>query len=225
MSEAWNPEAYEEDLAQGLSLSGENSTYFAEERVRQVKAFSEYIDVQPRSVLEFGCGTGNNLEFLARAFPTARLVGLERSEAMLGAARARFAGRKVEFVDDRAFAEEGTIDLIFINGVFHHIEPADRPAAFTAVRRYLAKDGLLALFDNNPLNPGAMWVMKRIPFDRDAKPVLAWTLGKMARQAGLSATTVRTYFYFPGPLRFLRGLEPMLQRVPLGAQYALFARG
>lgn len=43
------------------------------------------------SVLEVGCGTGRNLIAVARAYPTARLYGLDISEAMLATARAQVA--------------------------------------------------------------------------------------------------------------------------------------
>jgi hypothetical protein len=33
---------------------------------------------------------------------------------------------------------------------------------------FVAAAGMLALFENNPWNPGARMVMARIPFDRDA---------------------------------------------------------
>ena len=47
------------------------------------------LDVPPNgTVLEIGCGTGRNLVQVARAYPTARLYGLDISEAMLSTARA-----------------------------------------------------------------------------------------------------------------------------------------
>ena len=43
------------------------------------------------SVLEIGCGTGRNLIAVARAWPQARLYGIDISEAMLDTARAAVA--------------------------------------------------------------------------------------------------------------------------------------
>jgi S-adenosylmethionine-diacylgycerolhomoserine-N-methlytransferase len=43
------------------------------------------------SVMEIGCGTGRNLIAVARRYPTARLYGLDISEAMLATARANIA--------------------------------------------------------------------------------------------------------------------------------------
>ena len=52
--------------------------------------------------------------------------------------------------------------------MFHHIPPSERPAALALIRRKLRPQGRLFLFENNPWNPGARWVMKAIPFDRVA---------------------------------------------------------
>ena len=43
------------------------------------------------TVLEIGCGTGRNLISAARAWPEARLFGIDISEAMLATARAKVA--------------------------------------------------------------------------------------------------------------------------------------
>jgi S-adenosylmethionine-diacylgycerolhomoserine-N-methlytransferase len=43
-------------------------------------------------VLEIGCGTGRNLIKLARAYPAARIFGLDVSQAMLATAAASIAG-------------------------------------------------------------------------------------------------------------------------------------
>ncbi|MDX3924825.1 MAG: methyltransferase domain-containing protein [Shinella sp.] len=47
---------------------------------------------QGGSVLEVGCGTGRNLELIARTFPHANLYGLDISAEMLATARRKFSG-------------------------------------------------------------------------------------------------------------------------------------
>ncbi len=55
------------------------------------------------TVLEVGCGTGRNLIAVARRYPTARLFGLDISEAMLATARASMA--KVRLTDQITLAQ------------------------------------------------------------------------------------------------------------------------
>lgn len=221
----WDAHAYDGALAQGLSLSGEDADYFAVGRAAAVHDFATARGRRVERICELGCGLGRNLQALAAVFPRAQLVGIDPSPEMVRLARERCVQPRITFAGDTPADERLEFDLVFVNGVMHHVEPGERPAVMQQLRALLRPGGVLALFDNNPLNAGAMWVMRRIPFDRDAKVVLPWTLARLAKQAGFGATTIRTHFYFPNALRALRPLEPWLERVPLGAQYVLYADG
>src|SRR5262245_44355393 len=60
------------------------------------------------------------------------------------------------------------VDLVYCNGVFHHIPVGRRAAVIDYIYRSLRPGGLFSLWENNPWNPGTRYVMSRIPFDRDA---------------------------------------------------------
>ncbi len=45
-----------------------------------------------KTVLEIGCGTGRNLDILARRFPLSRLYGIDISVQMLGSSRSKLKG-------------------------------------------------------------------------------------------------------------------------------------
>jgi ubiquinone/menaquinone biosynthesis C-methylase UbiE len=97
-----------------------------------------------RGVLDLGCGTGRFTTALAEALGC-RAVGVEPSEAMLEVARAR-ARDGVRF--ERGDAERiplgaGSVDLVFMSQVYHHL--ADRGRALAEVRRVLARGGHLAI--------------------------------------------------------------------------------
>jgi trans-aconitate methyltransferase len=220
----WDAARYDEELAQGLSLAGEDAWYFADRRAAAVMQRVADAGLEISQVCEFGCGLGRNLTALARVFPQARLLGLDSAPAMVQRARELSRDPRIEFRESTSFAEEACCDLVFMNGVMHHVPREQRGALMRRLWSLLRPRGMLALFDNNPLNPGAMWVMSRIPFDRDAQPALPWTLARLAKRAGFHATAIRTHFYFPNLLRSMRGIEPWLTRVPLGAQYVLYAR-
>ena len=124
----------------------------------------------------------------------------------------------------RRAAGLGAFDLCYVNGVFHHIEPAQRGEALAAIHRALRGGGYLALFENNAWNPGARMVMRRIPFDRDAVPISPAEGRRLVADAGFGPPVeVRSLFYFPRALGGLRFLEPWLGRLPLGAQYQVLA--
>ena len=96
--------------------------------------------------------------------------------------------------------------------------------AVTGIERALRSGGLLALFENNPWNPGARLVMSRIPFDRDAIMLSPPETTQLVRKAGLiPVRTPKSFFYFPRQLSFLRSAEGILKHLPLGAQYVVMA--
>ncbi|MGH9238826.1 MAG: class I SAM-dependent methyltransferase [Vicinamibacterales bacterium] len=103
---------------------------------------------QAGAVLELACGTGQiTIPIAVNGHPT---VGLDRSRAMLDVAtkRAVAANARVEFVegDMRDFALDRKFDLIFVarNSLLHLLSTADLLAAFAAVRRHLAPNGVFA---------------------------------------------------------------------------------
>ena len=116
-----------------------------------------YVDLARQhagSVLELACGTGQlTIPIAMSGLPT---VGLDQSAAMLNAAKrhASAVNASVEFVqgDMRDFELDRTFDLIFVarNSLLHLLSTMDLLAAFSAVRRHLAPDGVFAFDIFNP---------------------------------------------------------------------------
>lgn len=215
---------YVEALERGLSVSGESSDYFASGRVAWLAKRLARLGLGPRTVMDFGCGVGGAVPHLHAAFAPERIVCVDTSRASLERARQLHAGLSAEFVHPDDYTPAGSCDLVFTNGVFHHIEPSRRALALDYVRRSLRPGGVFALWENNPWNPGTRLVMSRIPFDRDA--VLVWPreARRLVRAAELKWLSTDFVFYFPRALRALRRIEPSLCKLPLGAQYLVLSR-
>jgi SAM-dependent methyltransferase len=214
--------SYDEMLNRGLKLSGEDKFYFIEGRLAELKRTLPS-GFSPRQVLDFGCGTGETTKRLAELFPGARALGADPSNDALKLAEERHGSERVSFTSVSALGCADSSDLCYVNGVFHHIEPKRRAEAAALVYRELAPGGFFALFENNPWNPGARWVMSRIPFDRDAKPFSPPQARAMLERAGFKIAAERSLFYFPRLLSPLRALESKLAGLPLGAQYLTLA--
>jgi SAM-dependent methyltransferase len=120
--------------------------------------------------------------------------------------------------------ENQAVDWVFCNGVFHHIDVETRNDVFRSILEHLRPGGMFTLFDNNPFNPGARWVMHRIPFDRDAQMLNPYRVKLRLAELGFEDITCHFLFIFPKFLSFLRLLEPSMSGLPLGAQFGLFAR-
>ena len=215
---------YDAMLHQGLRLSGEDKTFFQRGRLADLRRQLPP-GFEPSRVLDFGCGLGDTTTLLAAAFPSARLVGVDTAAPAIAHARATRGSERIAFATVDELAPEGNFDLAYTNGVFHHIEPRQRPAAARRILQCLKPGGLFALFENNPLNPGTRLVMSRIEFDRDAEPFRAGSARRLLRQAGFQLPSSPRYlFVYPRPLAWLRFSEPWLTRLPLGGQYWVMGR-
>jgi SAM-dependent methyltransferase len=212
---------YEAMLNQGIGLSGESQEFFITGRIQDMRS---QVPPAPRRILDFGCGTGKSCGRLAEAFPGAQIVGADLSEEALAHARTNFGSNRVTFENIGDLPQLERFDLCYINGVFHHILPDERQQTLAMLRNLLTPGAHLALFENNPWNPGTRMVMRRIPFDRDAIPLSFLELRSRIQSAGFQVRCTRFLFYMPNALASLRFIEPWFVKVPLGAQYYVVAR-
>ena len=214
--------SYDEDLARGLAVSGEDRAFFARGRVAWLQRCLAELGLRPKRILDFGCGDGETTALLADCFATSRVVGADISEPLLSRARRAHPGLSFEHVS--AVPAEAAFELAFLNGVFHHIADAEQPSSARYLRDRLAPGGVLSFWENNPWSPAARYVMSRIAFDRDA--VMLWPRQARGLLLGAGLELVRTdfLFVFPRFLRVLRPLESNLARLPLGAQYQVLGR-
>ena len=214
---------YEQQLQQGLAISGEGGDYFARERTRWLAKRLASAD-QPQAILDFGCGTGTAAPFFREQFDPRTLVGVDVSEASLQIAAQRHAEQGAEFRLVHDVDETRQFDLAYCSGVFHHIVPEERIQSATYVADRLRPGGLFSFWENNPWNPGTRYIMSRIPFDRDAICLTYLEAKRLLRDVGLEVERVDFCFWFPAALKWLRPLEPWLRRVPVGAQFHVLAR-
>lgn len=215
---------YDAALAEGLSASGESRDYFARERLRWLAGQFSKRDASPRTVLDFGCGVGAATPFWREFFPEAALLGVDVSARSLQVARRLHGSPEVQFHTLADHLPDGSRDLAFCNGVFHHIVPAERAEALAYVYGSLTPGGLFAFWENNPWNPGTRYVMSRISFDRDAILITPPHARHVLTAAGFEVLQTDFLFLFPRVLSALRPLEAPLSHLPLGAQYQVLCR-
>jgi SAM-dependent methyltransferase len=215
---------YDAALNQGLALSGEAKEYFAHERVRWLAARLADLGVQPARVLDYGCGTGATSPELLEQLHAELVVGVDASGDSLAVARQAHPDPRLQFSSLRDLQPHGQFEVAYCNGVFHHVEPAERLDALGYVHRSLAERGYFGFWENNPWNPGTRLVMRRIPFDRDAKLISPPHARELLTRSGFEVLRTDSLFYFPRVLSVLRPLEARLARFPLGAQYMILCR-
>jgi SAM-dependent methyltransferase len=215
---------YDASLQRGISISGESKDYFATKRVEWTSRCLAREGYEPSSIVDYGCGTGTGTGHLLTSFPKATILGVDVSENSLNVARESHPSERVAFEHLGRFHYENQYDLVFCNGVFHHIHTDERADALMRILRCLKPGGYFAFWENNPWNPGTKIVMSRIPFDRDAVTISIPEARMVLRGAGFEVLRTDTRFYFPRNLSFLRVTEGVLGRLPLGAQYMVLGK-
>lgn len=215
---------YDAALAQGLSVSGEDKNYFAERRIAWLSSCLRRVPMQPKTVMDFGCGTGDATPFLLDLLSVEFVLGVDTSVESLKMAERAYGSRPTRFSALSQYQPNEDIDLAYCNGVFHHIPLNERAAAVNYVYRSLRPKGVFAFWENNPWNPGARYVMSRIPFDRDAVTLTPPEARRLLRAGGFEILRTDFLFIFPNVLRWLRSIEPLVSRLPFGAQYQILCR-
>jgi len=215
---------YDEALNAGLSLSGETPAFFARERLKWLARRLLEMGVSVRSVVDYGCGKGSATPLFFELLDAERVTGVDASEKLLEMARATHASDRAVFLSRAGYEPAAREDLVFCNGVFHHVPPPHRPAEISAILDSLKPGGLLALWENNPWNPAARLVMSRVAFDAGAVTLTPPETRRLVEGGGFEVLRTDFLFIFPRVLRSLRGIEPALVRLPLGAQYQVLCR-
>jgi SAM-dependent methyltransferase len=215
---------YDAALNEGLAATGEGKEFFARRLVEHLRDRLDDLHVRPRSVMDFGCGTGSTTEILREVLEPEAVFGVDVSEDSLRVARERHSDTGLMFLTPDEWPGGVEVDLVYCNGVFHHIEPMDRSAFLQFIRRALRAKGIFALWENNPWNPGTRLVMSRIPFDRDAHLLTSGHAVRLLVEQGFDPLRLDYAFIFPRSLRALRPLETRLSAWPIGGQYQVLTR-
>ena len=215
---------YEQQHARNVRLSGEEPSYFARYKVKDVARLCAA--QSPARILDFGAGVGASVPYWRELFPRASLTCLDVSARSLAIAARRYAaaadyclfdGRQIPFA-------AGSFDVAFAACVFHHIGVEQQLPMLRELRRVLTEHGRLVVFEHNPMNPLTVHAVNTCEFDANAVLLRASTLRERMRAAGFSRVSLAYRLFFPRALRALRPLEPWLARLPLGAQYRLCAQ-
>ena len=217
-------DTYDDDLNRALAASGEDKDFFARGRVEWLAACVTRLNQRPRAALDYGCGIGDTSVLLRELLGVELVVGLDVSEKSLARAREAHAEANSRFLTFSDYSPNESIDLVYCNGVFHHVPVAERDAAVDYIYRSLRPGGIFSLWENNPWNPGTRYVMSRCVFDRDAIRLSAREAINRLRRRRFDLVSLDYKFFFPRFLARLRFFEKELTSVPLGAQYQVLVR-
>lgn len=214
-------EEYEELLNSYISLSGEATDYFYVSKITCLKRLIP--ELKPATtILDFGCGIGKLASLTAQAFPQSTVYGYDISPKCLEIARKKRWGHFENLIFSSDFPSEGHFDLIIAANVFHHIKPPDRIGIILQLRGITKTGRNIVIFEHNPHNPFARYIVRTCPFDKEAELISPSQFISLAHQGGLRVRLKRYIIFFPSFLGLFRRFEPYLGFLPLGVQYMLF---
>jgi SAM-dependent methyltransferase len=179
--------------------------------------------VSPRQLawLDVGCGKGELLSYGSSHF--ARVAGCEPSREMALDA----GGIEVRLQETPSTLPFPDVSFDFATAVcvYHHVEEPERIPLTREIHRVLRPNGIFCMIEHNPFNPVTRLIVRQSPIDVDAHLLSARMAKSYARKAGLRHLESQYFLYVPEKLYDKAGgLERIVRRVPLGGQYAMFAK-
>lgn len=210
-----------------IKASGESPEFFARYKIEDVRHETAKAGIRAEAILDFGSGIGNSLPHFNDFFPSARITCADVSRRSLDISRSRYRDIPAcyaEIDDFRLPFEDGSFDLCFSACVFHHISHAEHEHWLAELRRVTRRNGMLVIFEHNPVNPLTVSAVRNCPFDEHAVLMHASALKQRIARAGWKNAEAVYRMFFPGFLSFARPLEKFMRKLPLGAQYFVVAR-
>lgn len=210
---------------ENIKLSGADSDYFSEYKVKEISRIENVSAV--KRILDLGCGDGNSARFFYQYFNRSQIDGIDVSADSVEVAKKRgipsasfcsYDGEHIPF-EDNAF------DICLIATVMHHIRFEHHEDLMHEVKRVLKPSGRIYIFEHNPWNPVTRRVVDNCVFDKDAVLLPPPYTKKLLRKVGFNQVTNTHTIFFPrSPLfRPLVPVEQFIGFIPLGGQY--YTRG
>jgi SAM-dependent methyltransferase len=219
---------FDEFAADYSKLLGDQTRFFSPDEAYfaryKAQIARDQVGVEPRRVLEFGCGIGRNIPHLREAFPSAEVVGSDVSGRSLQIARQDNPGVAFHVEGADELDRGPQFDMIFVAGVFHHIRVDERSSVAERLYARLNPGGSLMVFEHNPYNPVTRRIVSNCPYDEDAVLLAPRELRRLLERASFAVKDFGFALFFPPSWKRLHTLEKYLARVPVGGQYWVHAR-
>lgn len=217
---------YREQHQASVAFGGFELDYFATYKADVTRTVCDRFNIAPRTIMDFGAGIGNAVKPLREAFPASKIACVDVSaDSLAQCAALAISNVGTHIYDGQTLPfRDGAVDLAFTACVFHHIPESEHVRLLIEIRRCLRRDGLMVMFEHNPMNPLTRLAVARCPFDANAVLIGAELMKRRFQAAGYCDVKVGYRIFFPEFMSTLRRFEPWLESLPLGGQYYVAAR-
>jgi trans-aconitate 2-methyltransferase len=171
MSDTWSPLAY---------------LQFHDERTRAARDLLAQVPLDSaRKVVDVGCGPGNSTALLAARFPTAEILGIDSSPAMIAEARRSTPAARFLEADARDWLPSPDTDLVFANAVYQWMP--DHLALFPRLLGALPPGAVVAIQMPDNIGEPSHQLMRQVAQEGP------WS-ERLSRAARAPLPPVRAYF-------------------------------
>ncbi len=122
------------------------------------------------SIVEMGIGIGQLLRLLARKYPSADLIGIDRD---IGAAKKELEGEdQVRLLEEDAACtslENDSVDYIVYHNFLHHLPRVRVHDVLTEASRLVRRDGRVVIIENNPRSQNKQQEVLRDIYELEAE--------------------------------------------------------
>ena len=125
----WNPDLYMQ---------------FSSERTQpSIDLIGRINEIEPKSIIDVGCGPGNSTQVLVKRWPKSQITGLDSSTSMIRKAKQDYPNQEWIVADALTYKPEIKYDIIFSNAVIQWIPNHVR--LLTKFHEILSNNGMLAI--------------------------------------------------------------------------------
>ena len=137
---------------QQIAMHYDQHAVFQKQIAEELLSRLDLINIPVKRVLDLGCGTGNTIQPLCKAFPKAKLCFVDASENMLKLAKKNKPWfRKCDFIQGQAEAlklQDSTFDCVISNLLLQNCNDPD--LIFSEVQRITRENGLFSFSTLGP---------------------------------------------------------------------------
>ncbi|MFC1722022.1 class I SAM-dependent methyltransferase [Patescibacteria group bacterium] len=203
-----------------FSLIGSKREYFMNQKMLLSK---RTIGIDPKNILDFGCGDGFSTKLLKNTFSNSLITGLDNSKKSVNEARSKNIENCTfdHYKEKKLPYENGAFDFIFVSCVLHHIEPIDLEQTLYELNRVLSPNGELHIYEHNPYNPFVRMLLSTCEFDKDINYINPRKLKSLLSRTNFKIIKLSFFNIIPKSWNFklLIIIEHLLETFPLGGQY------
>jgi SAM-dependent methyltransferase len=216
---------YGEDVQASIDFAGAEHDYYLRRKADVLVdlARRRVGDPATLSVLDVGAGVGAMDAHLIDRF--SRVIACDPSIMSITQAARDIAAADVIAADGgRLPVRDGMADIVVAVNVLHHVEPDSRDDVVAEMARVVRPQGLVVVFEHNPLNPLTRRSVANCAFDDGVELLGRREIRRRLASAALTKVEARYVIFTPFDVGWQHRVERRIGRLPLGAQHFIASR-